>query len=176
MFLSQNQTFCVVCDNRLPIFKNHLDLDWLNLNRINHIEKFVNQLQGIFCHFLYLLLWYWCFGNTVFSTIIRLFIRLWIIYYCYIFIFKRRCTLSSFSHFSRSCLRPCCRTGLQSSNDSNLFSWPWSSRIPKYCSRGDVWPGWAGTLWNRRMVSGVRKMPCKNTTTNQKPQYLPDKD
>lgn len=33
-------------------------------------------------------------------------------------------TLSSFNHFSSSCLRPCWRTGLQSSKDSNLLSWP----------------------------------------------------
>ena len=70
-------------------------------------------------------------------------------------------TLSSFSHFSSSCLRPCCRTGLHSSRDSNLLSWPWSNRMPKYWSRGDVWPGCAGTLWKRRIVSGVRRMPWK---------------
>src|SRR4029434_7661274 len=52
-------------------------------------------------------------------------------------------TLSSFSHFSSSCLRPCCRTGLHSSRDSNLLSWPWSSRIPKYWSRARAWPGCA---------------------------------
>lgn len=70
-------------------------------------------------------------------------------------------TLSSFNHFSSSCLRPCWRTGLQSSRDSNLLSWPWSSKMPKYWSKGDVWPGWAGTLWNRRMVSGVRRIPWR---------------
>lgn len=68
-------------------------------------------------------------------------------------------TLSSFSHFSSSCLRPCCRTGLHSSRDSNLLSWPWSKRIPKYCKSGEAWPGWAGTLWNLRMVSAVRRIP-----------------
>lgn len=68
-------------------------------------------------------------------------------------------TLSSFSHFSRSCFRPCWRTGLHSSRDSNLFSWPWSNKMPKYCSNGEVWPGWVGTLWKRRMVSGVRRIP-----------------
>lgn len=72
---------------------------------------------------------------------------------------KQGQTLSSFSHFSSSCFRPCWRTGLQSSRDSNLLSWPWSSKMPKYWSRGDVWPGWAGTLWKRRMVSGVRRIP-----------------
>lgn len=70
-----------------------------------------------------------------------------------------RPTLSSFSHFSSSCLRPCCRTGRHSSKDSNLLSWPWSSRIPKYCNNGEAWPGWAGTLWNLRMVSAVRRIP-----------------
>lgn len=70
-------------------------------------------------------------------------------------------TLSSFNHFSKSCLRPCWSTGLQSSSDSYLFSCPWSSRMPKYCRRGEVCPGWAGTLWNRRMVSGVRRIPCQ---------------
>ena len=70
-----------------------------------------------------------------------------------------RPTLSSFSHFSSSCLRPCCSTGLHSSKDSNLLSWPWSSRIPKYCNNGEAWPGWAGTLWNLRIVSAVRKIP-----------------
>lgn len=70
-------------------------------------------------------------------------------------------TLSSFNHFSRSCFRPCWRTGLQSSKDSYLLSWPWSNRMPKYCSKGDVWPGWFGTLWKRRMVSGVLKIPWK---------------
>lgn len=70
-------------------------------------------------------------------------------------------TLSSFSHFSRSCFRPCWRTGLQSSRDSNLLSWPWSNRIPKYWSKGEVWPGCVGTLWKRRMVSGVRRIPCE---------------
>lgn len=68
-------------------------------------------------------------------------------------------TLSSLSHFSRSCLRPCWRTGLHSSRDSNLLSWPWSNRMPKYCSNGEVCPGWVGTLWKRRMVSGVRRIP-----------------
>lgn len=70
-----------------------------------------------------------------------------------------RPTLSSFSHFSSSCLRPCCSTGLHSSKDSNLLSWPWSSRIPKYCNNGEAWPGWAGTLWNLRIVSAVRRIP-----------------
>lgn len=70
-------------------------------------------------------------------------------------------TLSSFNHFSKSCLRPCWRTGLQSSRDSYLFSCPWSSRMPKYWSKGEVCPGWAGTAWNRRMVSGVRRIPCQ---------------
>lgn len=72
-------------------------------------------------------------------------------------------TLSSLSHFSRSCFRPCWRTGLQSSRDSNLLSWPWSNKMPKYCSSGEVWPGWVGTLWKRRMVSGVRRIPWDKT-------------
>lgn len=69
------------------------------------------------------------------------------------------CTLSSFSHFSKSCFRPCWSTGRQSSKDSSLLSWPWSSRIPKYWSKGEACPGWAGILWNFRTVSLVRRTP-----------------
>lgn len=68
-------------------------------------------------------------------------------------------TLSSFNHFSSNCFLPCCKTGRQSSNDSNLFSCPWSSKIPKYCRRGALCPGWVGTCWNLWIVCGVLKMP-----------------
>jgi len=83
-------------------------------------------------------------------------------------------TLSSLSHFSSSCLRPCCSTGRHSSNDSYLLSCPWSSRIPKYASSGDVWPCCAGTCWKRWIVCGVRSIPygrhyaaCINTHCHQ---------
>jgi len=69
-------------------------------------------------------------------------------------------TLSSLSHFSSSCFRPCCSTGRHSSSDSYLLSCPWSSKIPKYASNGDVWPCCAGTCWNLWIVWGVRSIPC----------------
>jgi hypothetical protein len=47
-----------------------------------------------------------------------------------------------------------------------LFNWPWSNRIPKYCSSGDVWPGWAGTCWNLWIVWGVRRIPWKESRDN----------
>ena len=68
-------------------------------------------------------------------------------------------TFSSLSHFSNSCFLPCCKTGLHSSRDSILLSLPWSNRMPKYCSNGEVWPCWDGTCWNLWMVCGVLNTP-----------------
>ena len=69
-------------------------------------------------------------------------------------------TLSSLSHFSTSCFLPWASTGLHSSSASYLFNWLLSSRMPKYCSSGEVCPGCVGTCWNRWIVSGVRRIPC----------------
>ena len=31
--------------------------------------------------------------------------------------------------------------------------------MPKYCNRGEVWPGWAATAWKRWIVAGVLRIP-----------------
>ena len=71
-------------------------------------------------------------------------------------------------HLLRSSFLPCARTGLHNSSVSYLFSLPWSSRMPKYCSRGDTpAPGAAGHCWNFWIVAGVRRIPWKLSFANE---------
>ena len=67
--------------------------------------------------------------------------------------------LSSVSHFSRNCVRPCAITGLANSMLSKELSLPRSSNKWKYWKTGCGWPGWPGTPWNLCMVSAVLSMP-----------------
>lgn len=74
-------------------------------------------------------------------------------------------TLFSFNHFSRSCLRPCCRTGRANSNDSCWLSSPFSNNIPKYWRIGDRPPGGEGACLNDSITCAVRRIPWSNVVS-----------
>ena len=49
--------------------------------------------------------------------------------------------LSSAIHVSRSCFLFCASTSFASSTDSSLFNFPRCKHAPKYCNKGELWPG-----------------------------------
>lgn len=67
--------------------------------------------------------------------------------------------LSSASHFSSNCTRPCASAGRASSSDSTLFRRPASISVEKYLSTGGWPPSGAAHAWKRAMVAAVRSKP-----------------
>ena len=82
-------------------------------------------------------------------------------------------SLSSAIHVSSSCFLFDASTSFASSTASNALSWPRCRQIPKYCSSGGLWPGVAGTFWNRAMVSLVRSAPPDAAASSAAPLKLP---